>query len=268
MKKDIRFISQYGSYALILGGSEGIGYAFAEHLAQQGLHLILVARTQNTLEKVAGDLRQHYSVQVHTIATDLSHIDAASIITQHVIDKDVGLLICNAGASHGATPFMQSPLEELQRTIAINCVMPVTLLHKLLPNMSQRQNVNKKTGVIFVSSMSGVVGGGYTATYSAAKAFMQNLSEGLYYELHDKGIDILCAMVGLTATPALERNVSSIPGLLKPASSEKVAADILHSLGKKNVWYAVGTPLAWLMRILPRTFLTRRMSAVSAQLFE
>jgi short-subunit dehydrogenase len=60
----------YGPWAVIAGGSEGVGAEFARQLARAGLNLVLLARKAGPLEIIANDCRSH-GVQVRTLAVDL-----------------------------------------------------------------------------------------------------------------------------------------------------------------------------------------------------
>ena len=66
---------KYGPWAVIAGGSEGIGACIARQLAKSGINLILVARKVEPLETVAASIRSETSVEVRILALDLT--DAA-----------------------------------------------------------------------------------------------------------------------------------------------------------------------------------------------
>ena len=68
---------KYGRLALVAGASEGIGAAFSEYLASDGMDLILVARRREPLEQLASQLVLKYKVKVDCIACDLSVSAAA-----------------------------------------------------------------------------------------------------------------------------------------------------------------------------------------------
>ena len=86
---------------LVLGGSEGIGREFAAELAGAGLDLVLVARGGAALEAAAVEIRAQHKVAVTTLTQDLAVADLAPFIEQIVGAHDVGLVVCNAGATHG-----------------------------------------------------------------------------------------------------------------------------------------------------------------------
>jgi uncharacterized protein len=258
---------KYGPVALILGGSEGIGRQFAEQLAARGLDLVLVARSAGALDLAASELRAAHAVAVTTYAQDLAVADLGPFLGQLLAQHDVGLAVCNAGATHGVGVFLDEPLEKALNLVRLNCLTPVRVAHQVL---SERRG--RGAGLIIVSSMSGVCGSGLVATYAAAKAFEIALCEGLHWELAGQGIDVLCAVAGLTDTPAMRRSGLSFSAAAAAGYIAMDPADVargaLAHLGKTAVWYAVGQATADAMRATPRAQLTEAMSAGSAALFQ
>ena len=149
----------------------------------------------------------------------------------------------------------------------LNCLGPLTVAHGILNARRGRA----RAALIVVSSMSGVCGSGLVATYAAAKAFEIALCEGLHWELRGEGIDVLCAVAGLTDTPAMHRAGVSLTAAAASGYVAMNAADVargaLAALGTTAVWYAVGQATADAMRAMPRAQLTESMSAGSAALF-
>lgn len=66
--------------ALITGASVGLGEEFARQLAQRGADLVLVARSEEKLERLANELREHAGVEVTVIPADLSTSDAVKCL--------------------------------------------------------------------------------------------------------------------------------------------------------------------------------------------
>jgi uncharacterized protein len=260
---------KYGPVALILGGSEGIGRQFAEALAAAGVDLVLVARGGDALETAAGELRRAHPVKVTTLTRDLTAPGVEAFIDELLAAHDVGLTVYNAGATHGVGHFLDTPLESATRLVRLNCTGPLIFAHRVL---SARRVRKLSAGLIVVSSMSGVCGSGLVATYAAAKAFEIALCEGLHWELAREGIDVLCAVAGLTDTPAMRRSGVSFSAAAAAGYVAMDAADVargaLAHLGKTAVWYAVGQAAADAMRAMPRSQLTEAMSAGSATLFQ
>ncbi len=251
------FAQRYGPRALILGGSEGIGAAFADHLAASGLDLTLVARSPGPLNAAAEELRGRYGVAVDAHALDLTASDLARSAADLLSRDEFGLVIYNAGATHGVGLFLDKPMDHALNLIRLNCDGPAIFSHLALSAMRK----------ILVSSMSAMVGSGYVAAYAAAKSFGVVLAEGLNWELRQDGVDVMCAVASLTDTPAMQRSGMVTDGDLKPMSADEVAVGALRHLGAGPVWYAVGEQAIEAMRSVPRPALTENASAISARLW-
>jgi uncharacterized protein len=267
MAETSELAANYGPSALVLGGSEGIGRAFADALAGAGLDLVLVARNAAPLAAAAAQIRATYAVQVSTWVHDLSAPGLGEFADQVLAAHDPGLIICNAGATHGVGRFLDEPLEKALALVRLNCLAPVTFAYKSLARRRGRRGA-----LILVSSMSGLCGSGLVATYAAAKAFEIALCEGLHWELAPQGLDVLCAVAGLTDTPAMRRSGLSFSAAAargyhaQPASV--VARGALAQLGSAAVWYAVGEAVAQGMRQMPRPQLTVALSEASAAMYQ
>jgi uncharacterized protein len=259
-------LQKYAPAALVLGGSEGIGREFAEQLAAAGLELVLVARNRAPLEEAAGQIRAAHGVRVTCHVRDLAGADLEAFADEILAAHDVGLVICNAGATHGVGPFLDAPLGKALHLVRLNCLAPLIFAHKTLTPRRARG-----AGLIVVSSMSGVCGSGLVATYAAAKAFEITLCEGLHWELGREGIDVLCAVASLTDTPAMRRSGLSFDAAAAKGyvamNAAEVARGALEQLGRVAVWYAVGEEAAQALRQMPRAQLTQVMSEASAALY-
>lgn len=85
--------------ALITGASGGIGAAFAQELARRKTNLVLVARSEDKLQKLAQQFQEQHQIQVEVIVQDLIKPDAATNVFKTLTQKDItiDLLINNAG---------------------------------------------------------------------------------------------------------------------------------------------------------------------------
>src|ERR1017187_5003594 len=92
-------LKKYGPWALVIGGSEGVGAAFARQLAAEGFKLVLGGRKPAPLEELAGELRSG-GAEVRTLSADLSQSDVLAKVRAVTDDIEVGLLIYNAGANN------------------------------------------------------------------------------------------------------------------------------------------------------------------------
>jgi short-subunit dehydrogenase len=220
------FRDRYGPWALIAGGSEGLGVAFAHRLAEQGLNLVMVARKPEPLEATAADVRTAHGVEVRTLPMDLTSPDAASRLLASTQGCDFGTVVFNAGADATFDRFLDRPIENHERMVALNVLTPMRVTHALAPAMAGRG----KGALIYVSSMASLAGYPNNLIYSATKSFSNIFAEGLWIDLRKAGIDVLSAIIGLAKTPAMERLGVNFDGSLPYADPFELVDEILGDL--------------------------------------
>lgn len=233
-------LARYGPWAVIVGGSEGVGASFARQLAGAGLNLILVARKPAPLGATADEARAR-GVEVRSIALDILAADALKRIREVTDDIEVGLLIFNAGANSYGHEFVTGDLERVRGVIDLNITSRLAVTHHFGARMKERGH----GGIILVGSLAGYLGQPEISVYSAAKAFGRIFAEGLWLELMKYGVDVLELVLGVTRTPAMERAGLSfdMPGL-NVAEPDDVAHEGLAHLGDGPVWIAGGNAAA------------------------
>jgi len=192
--------ARYGPWAVIAGGSEGVGRAFATQLAEAGLNLVLIARKPVALEETA-EVCRAMGVQVRPLALDLTAPDAVARVIDEVEDVEVGLLVYNAGANTHSEEFLDGDLAAFQNVIDLNVTTPLALVHHFGKPMRERG----RGGILLVGSKASSVGSVRHTVYGGVKAFGKTFAEGLWVELRDSGVDVLELVLGVTRTPAMER---------------------------------------------------------------
>ncbi|MGB9304490.1 MAG: SDR family NAD(P)-dependent oxidoreductase [Mycobacterium sp.] len=195
------FATKYGPWALVAGASDGMGAAFAAGLAERGVNVVLLARRQEVLDRVAADIESRTSAQTRTLAIDLAESGAASAVVDATSDLDIGFLVYCAGADPNYAPFLANPIATAEAMVQRNCMVPMQLCHHFAPAMVARGS----GGIVIFGSGAGLVGGPNMVAYGASKAFDMVFAEALWSELHDKGVDVLGIILGKTNTPALRQ---------------------------------------------------------------
>jgi short-subunit dehydrogenase len=175
LREEIMFARQYGPWALIAGGSEGVGASFARKLAGEGLNLVLVARKPGPLTALADELRTTRGVAVRELAQDLTAPDALDDIRAITDDIDIGLLIYNAGSVSGFAEFLDAPLEDALRMARLGVVAPTLLTHHFAGRMRPRG----RGGIILIGSMASYAGAPDEIVYSAGNAYSQHAGRGV-----------------------------------------------------------------------------------------
>lgn len=223
-----QFKEKYGPYALVAGGSDGLGFAFAEAIARRGLNLVLIARQEERLYAAAERLKAAYDVDVITTAADMADFE-------HIKERisalavSIGLLIYNA-AYAPIGRFENTSEDHLALAVDVNVKAPL-LLTKLLtaPMIAQ-----KRGGIVLMSSLAGGQGSPNIATYAATKSFNAILAEGLWKELKPHGIDVLACCAGAILTPGYQKAEKTKPAV-GTLEARDVAERTLDALGKGPV---------------------------------
>lgn len=222
-------VKKYGNWALVSGGSKGIGLAFADQLAKAGHSIILVARGQEALQARAKELSERHGVPVETVAVDLAQPDGPRQLFEQTRDKEVGLAILSAGMETTGH-FTKVPVEDHRALLALNIQAPAELARLYGAEMVKRG----RGGIVFLSSLFAYQGVPLVANYAASKAYILTLGEALHVELRPHGVDVLVVSPGLTDTemPAnMPVNFKKMPITQhKPARVARVG---IRALGRK-----------------------------------
>lgn len=230
---------RHGPWALIVGGSEGIGAELATKLAAMGIDLVLVARKPEALAAAADEARAA-GAEVRTLSCDAGAEDLLDRVRALTDDVEVGLLIHNVSGGGGG-PFFSRQLDDVLLSARVNCVNFTKLVHHYGKPMVERG----RGGIIAFSSMAGNVGGAYMTTYSGGKAYVQLFCEALWAELSGSGVDVLCIPIGSADTPARQRSGVRDNDLFPVARPQDIAEQALREIGNGPVQVPAGSEKAF-----------------------
>jgi len=185
-----------GRWALVTGGSKGIGLACAKALAAEGCNLHLAARTAVDLDKARDDIAGRYNVAVKTYATDLSEADGRADLVKDVGDLDI--LINNAGAIPGGNITDLSD-DVWRQAWELKVFGYIDMARMIFPVMCK-----KGTGVII--NVAGIAGKLAMPDYVAGatgNAALINFSRSLGVAGAGQGVRVVCINPGPTLTDRL-----------------------------------------------------------------
>ena len=185
--------------ALVTGPTAGIGHSFAVQLADRGHDLVLVARDQQRLEEVAGDLRERFGVAVEVLVADLADRDQLARVEQRLADRSspVDLLVNNAGFGLKGR-FLDNDVAAETAMLDVLVTAVVRLMHAGLGPMVERGHGQ----VLNVSSVASFLPRG---SYSAAKAYVNKLGEWAAAEYAPHGVTVTTLCPGFVRTEFHER---------------------------------------------------------------
>ncbi|KAG6296720.1 hypothetical protein E4U09_001652 [Claviceps aff. purpurea] len=241
---DLRKYGRAGSWAVVTGASDGLGKEYASQLAAKGFNLVLVSRTKAKLDTLAKELQEKYlgkgGLQVKTLSMDFAKDDDADYeqLAELIRGLDVAILINNVGQSHSMpVSFLETPKEELQNIVTINCLGTLKVTQVVAPILKAR----KRGLILTMGSFGGWTPTPYLATYSGSKAFLQQWSNALSSELADDHVDVYLVLSHLvtTAMSKVRR-----PSLLVPNARNFVKA-ALGKIGLGGYQTAPNTYTPW-----------------------
>ena len=260
MTPDPSNIKETLPYALVTGGSKGIGYAIAAALARRNYNLILVARDSNALAAAKSKLEASYPIHVEILSYDLSLEESAGVIAQWCIDRDIKIkMLCNAGGLGGEKDFLSLPLDTLRHMVNLNLESSMAMTLMLLPLLEK----NAPSYILNVSSLAGFAPIPSKNMYSATKAAVIYFSYALRYQLKKKNISVSCLAPGPVFTKASIKEVTEKKmgwfGKQMAVPPEEVGEIAAKKTLEKKLIIIPGTLAkisAAIIRILPRRWIT------------
>jgi short-subunit dehydrogenase len=249
-----------GPYALIAGGSKGIGFAIAEALAKRHYNLILIARHLDSLLAAKNNLENSYHIHVEVLTYDLAKEESATEIAQWCISRDIHLkMLCNVAGAGGTMDYLSLSLDSLRYMVRLNVESCMALSLTLLPLLEK----NAPSHILNVASMAGFAPIPVKNMYSATKSAIIFFSYSLYYQLKDKNISVSCLAPGPVFTkPSIIKDTKEKLGWfgMKMAVPPKKVGEIAVRQTLRGKLMIVPGFLAKLssslIRILPRRTIT------------
>ena len=194
------YIFPMNEWALITGGSSGIGCELAKVFAANHYNLVLVARNESRLGKVAEELRSRHGIETKILVKDLSLPGAPQEIFDVLRDTPISVLVNNAGFGwRGA--FAEGDLRLSLDMMQVNMTALVALSRLFVAPMLAR----RAGRILNVASTAAFQPGPFSDIYFATKAFVHSFSVALGEELAGTGVTVTSLCPGTTRTEFFER---------------------------------------------------------------
>ena len=213
-----------GSRCVVTGGSTGIGLATARQLAAAGGRVAICARTAETLEAAATELRET-GAEILSLRVDVSQEEEVDSLVRAVNEAWGGadLLVNNAGIGVFGT-FVDLDIDDYDRVFAVNVRGLFLCSRAFAPGM-----VEQGGGVIVnVASLAGKNAFAGGAIYSASKHAVMGMSKSMMLDLRPHGVRVLTVCPGTVYTPFFDRVDQFNPVEERSLQADDVAEMILH----------------------------------------
>ncbi|KAA3675730.1 17beta-estradiol 17-dehydrogenase / very-long-chain 3-oxoacyl-CoA reductase [Paragonimus westermani] len=251
-------LKRAGQWAIVTGGTDGIGKAFSEELASDGLNIMLISRNSEKLQAVAGELGATYNVSVRCVTTDFTQTDVYENIKKEIDSlPSIACLINNVGmasANLEEFAFADGMCEEnIRKFVACNCLSMASMTHIVLPRLVMQ---NSGAALINLSSYAGHRPLPYISLYAATKAFVRHLSQSLNLEVQGKNVVMQTLIPMYVATSMVSGRRGFF--VVSPRSCAKASLDMLgvESLCCGHIRHAFQI---WYFSLLPQFLVSNSM---------
>lgn len=183
--------------AVVTGASSGIGLEIAKLAAHDGYDLIVAADTPFV---EAGPALKDRGADVQEIELDLSTKQGVDRLLQKIGDRQVDVLVANAGHGLGHGFLDQSP-DEWQHVVNTDVIGTLLLIQPIAQRMVERGEGR----ILITGSIAGHMAGTFQAVYNGSKAFIDSFAAALNEEIKDSGVTVTCLKPGATETNFFHR---------------------------------------------------------------
>lgn len=182
--------------ALVTGAASGIGRETAIRLANEGASLTLCDIDEDGLQKTLVDCQKPDNTVIAQYCDVADYDSCAQVVTAAIVKHGQLDILCNIAGIAQLKHFTDISVEEWQRMIGINLSSVFYLCQLAMPHL-----IKTKGNVINLASSAGLVGQAYTASYSATKAAVVNLSKSLAVEYSAQSVRVNALCPGSVKTP-------------------------------------------------------------------
>ena len=219
-----------GRTAVVTGAGRGLGAAIAHALADEGIALLLAARTRGEVDAVSGAL-QARGARAHAASCDVTDEASVKALAREAEAKlgRVDILVNNAGVSSSA-PLRKLTLDEWNRVLQVNATGVFLCTREFAPAMAERGWGR----VITIASTSGLEGGRYIAHYCASKHAAVGFTRAAALELLDRGVTVNAICPAYVDTPMTDRTLATVKAKTGLARDAALRA-VLETAGQERL---------------------------------
>ena len=254
------------SFALITGGSSGIGFEIAKDLANRGFNIVLVSRNEQNLQDCCKRLSEEFGITSDYISSDLANKESVRHIYHTTKDRGHNTELPLNNAGHGiATPFHVTSLEDEEKFIRVLATSVISLTKLFVRDMVEKRNGK----IMIVSSVAAFAPpSAIQVLYGPIKSFMNRFSDAMNSSYNHIGITSTSVCPGFTVTnfhtaSNVQKMMDDVPSFMK-FSAERIAKEGVDAMFKGKsmcvptktykilVFLLKATPY-WFIRLLENT---------------
>ena len=230
------FKEKYGKYAVLFGGSDGLGKQTAKKLAGQGLSIVCIGRNKDKMDNFEKEFKSVYSTDFIPIIADLSEENAALDVFDTTDHLDVGF-VSYIACLHKFGQVQNISWEDYKKMFNVN-IINFTQAMKHYMGIFAEQG---RGGILNYSSLTALSSSPYNVEYGSGKAYMKSFTQAMAYEGEKENVDVMVATLGATTTPTELKNQpggklgSQIQSIA--LTPEETVDEIFANFGKTHSYY-------------------------------
>ncbi|KAH6598764.1 hypothetical protein BASA61_002839 [Batrachochytrium salamandrivorans] len=251
------------SWALVTGGSSGIGASISERLASEGINVVIAALEDPLLKSSVDGLAKKYpKLQFRAVGVNLASKDFMTKIQDATNDIEIAMVFNNAGYIKPGL-FTSSSIQGILANFDVNATCTLSITHHFMRKMQAR---GKRSLVCFTSSSGGLLPGPMSSIYSSTKAWMTNFAVSVAAEVAEDQIDVLVVHPSPIASNFYSNanGMTVLKAVEKSAQQPTVISDVIWKCAGRTTIVdqgAVSVGLKLLLKMLDWNFLSELMVA-------
>jgi len=186
-----------GKTAVVTASTDGIGFAIARRLGQEGANVVVSSRKEQNVENAVSELRKE-GLQVHGIKCHVGSADDRKRLFDETIKKygALDILVSNAAVNPEVGAVLDCSEQAWDKIFEINVKCSFLLAKEALPYIRERKNGS----IVFVSSIAGFQPFSLLGAYSVSKTALFGLTKAASQDLASEGIRVNCVAPGIIKT--------------------------------------------------------------------
>ncbi|KAM8814920.1 11-beta-hydroxysteroid dehydrogenase 1 isoform 1-T2 [Rhynchonycteris naso] len=243
-----------GKKVIVTGASKGIGKEMAYHLAKMGAHVMVTARSEETLKKIVSHCLEYGAASAHYMAGTMENMTFAEQFVAEA-EKTMGgldMLILNH-ITNTSMELFNGDIHHVRKSMEVNYLSYVVLAMAAFPMLKKSNG-----SIVVVSSMAGKIANPLIAPYSASKFALDGFFSSIRkeYSLAKVNVSITLCILGLINTDSAMKAAAGILNI-DPSPKEDCALEIIKGgvLRQEEVYYVQSVWTRLLLRNLGRNIL-------------
>lgn len=189
--------------AIITGSTDGIGFAVAKRMAEDGAKVVISSRKQNNVDRALGELKDEFPNQVAGVVCHVGKEEDQQKLVDYALDQfgSIDILVSNVAVNPYFGTILDMQESQWDKIFEVNVKAPFMLTKKVVPHMLKNSNKPGDNGaIVYISSIAAYSGMAGLGAYSISKTALLGLCKNMSSELAPEGVRVNLVAPGVIKT--------------------------------------------------------------------